>query len=154
MELEEQIMNLPDIPDTKIEVIEKADTEIVLDRTKEVINLKNLLDDYNEARTITLNSISRTKEILDCLSLEISSMDEIDSEKVTAYSSLLNANNQTLKNLINMYKEISSVLVDIKNISKDGENKNNNVKVISSGEIIKRLKERTQNGQNEQQEQQ
>lgn len=152
MELEEQIMNLPDIPDTKIEVIEKADTEIVLDRTKEVINLKNLLDDYNEARTITLNSISRTKEILDCLSLEISSMDEIDSEKVTAYSSLLNANNQTLKNLINMYKEISSVLVDIKNISKDGENKNNNVKVISSGEIIKRLKERTQNGQNEQQE--
>ena len=127
MELEEQIMNLPDIPDTKIEVVEKADTEIVLDRTKEVINLKNLLDDYNEARTITLNSISRTKEILDCLSLEISSMDEIDSEKVTAYSSLLNANNQTLKNLINMYKEISSVLVDIKNISKDGENKNNNV---------------------------
>lgn len=154
MELEEQIMNLPDIQDTKIEVVEKADTEIVLDRTKEVINLKNLLDDYNEARTITLNSISRTKEILDCLSLEISSMDEIDSEKVTAYSSLLNANNQTLKNLINMYKEISSVLVDIKNISKDGENKNNNVKVISSGEIIKRLKERTQNGQNEQQEQQ
>lgn len=152
MELEEQIMNLPDIPDTKIEVIEKAETEIVLDRTKEVINLKNLLDDYNEARTITLNSISRTKEILDCLSLEISSMDEIDSEKVTAYSSLLNANNQTLKNLINMYKEISSVLVDIKNISKDGENKNNNVKVISSGEIIKRLKERTQNGQNGQQE--
>lgn len=148
MELEEQIMNLPDIPDTKIEVIEKADTEIVLDRTKEVINLKNLLDDYNEARTITLNSISRTKEILDCLSLEISSMDEIDSEKVTAYSSLLNANNQTLKNLINMYKEISSVLVDIKNISKDGENKNNNVKIISSGEIIKRLNERTQNGQN------
>lgn len=152
MELEEQIMNLPDILDTKIEVIEKTDTEIVLDRTKEVINLKNLLDDYNEARTITLNSISRTKEILDCLSLEISSMDEIDSEKVTAYSSLLNANNQTLKNLINMYKEISSVLVDIKNISKDGENKNNNVKVISSGEIIKRLKERTQNGQNGQQE--
>lgn len=152
MELEEQIMNLPDIPDTRIEVIEKTDTEIVLDRTKEVINLKNLLDDYNEARTITLNSISRTKEILDCLSLEISSMDEIDSEKVTAYSSLLNANNQTLKNLINMYKEISSVLVDIKNISKDGENKNNNVKVVSSGEIIKRLKERTQNGQNGQQE--
>ena len=152
MELEEQIMNLPDIPDTKIEVVEKADAEIVLDRTKEVINLKNLLDDYNEARTITLNSISRTKEILDCLSLEISSMDEIDSEKVTAYSSLLNANNQTLKNLINMYKEISSVLVDIKNISKDGENKNNNVKVISSGEIIKRLKERTQNGQNGHQE--
>lgn len=152
MELEEQIMNLPDIPDTKIEVIEKADTEIVLDRTKEVINLKNLLDDYNEARTITLNSISRTKEILDCLSLEISSMDEIDSEKVTAYSSLLNANNQTLKNLINMYKEISSVLVDIKNISKDSENKNNNIKVISSGEIIKRLNERTQNGQNGQQE--
>lgn len=147
MELEEQIMNLPDIPDTKIEVVEKADTEIVLDRTKEVINLKNLLDDYNEARTITLNSISRTKEILDCLSLEISSMDEIDSEKVTAYSSLLNANNQTLKNLINMYKEISSVLVDIKNISKDGENKNNNVKVISSGEIIKRLNERKQNEQ-------
>lgn len=152
MELEEQIMNLPDIPDTKIEVVEKADTEIVLDRTKEVINLKNLLDDYNEARTITLNSISRTKEILDCLSLEISSMDEIDSEKVTAYSSLLNANNQTLKNLINMYKEISSVLVDIKNISKDGENKNNNVKVVSSGEIIKRLNERKQNGQNGQQE--
>ena len=146
MELEEQIMNLPDIPDTKIEVVEKADTEIVLDRTKEVINLKNLLDDYNEARTITLNSISRTKEILDCLSLEISSMDEIDSEKVTAYSSLLNANNQTLKNLINMYKEISSVLVDIKNISKDGENKNNNVKVISSGEIIKRLKKGAKNG--------
>lgn len=150
MELEEQIMNLPDIPDTKIEVIEKAETEIVLDRTKEVINLKNLLDDYNEARTITLNSISRTKEILDCLSLEISSMDEIDSEKVTAYSSLLNANNQTLKNLINMYKEISSVLVDIKNISKDSENKNNNVKVVSSGEIIKRLNERKQNEQQEQ----
>ena len=54
MELEEQIMNLPDIPDTKIEVIEKADTEIVLDRTKEVINLKNLLDDYNGVHTNTI----------------------------------------------------------------------------------------------------
>lgn len=124
------------------DISENVETKISLDNIEGIIDLKVLVQDYQNLRQIVLSNSANSKKLLESLLIEIFANDSVDPEMIASYSQLLNTVNSSMKLLTSSYKEISNILMNIHKlnaIQKPKEIKVENVNILSSKEIIERL---------------
>lgn len=124
------------------DISENVETKISLDNIEGIIDLKVLVQDYQNLRQIVLSNSANSKKLLESLLIEIFANDSVDPEMIASYSQLLNTVNSSMKLLTSSYKEISNILMNIQKLNatqKPKEIKVENVNIISSKEIVERL---------------
>lgn len=124
------------------DISENVETKISLDNIEGIIDLKVLVQDYQNLRQIVLSNSANSKKLLESLLIEIFANDSVDPEMIASYSQLLNTVNSSMKLLTSSYKEISNILMNIHKlnaIQKPKEIKVENVNILSSKEIVERL---------------
>lgn len=131
-----------------VEVLDKTDISnnaetTVPENLSGIIDLKLLVEDYKNLRNLVLANTAISKKVLDSLTLEMFANEVCTPEMVSSYSTLLKTINDSMKLMTNSYKEISDVLLNIHKINtidKPKEVKVKNVNIISSAEVLDRLK--------------
>lgn len=124
------------------DISENVETKISLDNIEGIIDLKVLVQDYQNLRQIVLSNSANSKKLLESLLIEIFANDSVDPEMIASYSQLLNTVNSSMKLLTSSYKEISNILMNIQKLNatqKPKEIKVENVNILSSKEIVERL---------------
>lgn len=124
------------------DISENVETKISLDNIEGIIDLKVLVQDYQNLRQIVLSNSANSKKLLESLLIEIFANDSVDPEMIASYSQLLNTVNSSMKLLTSSYKEISNILMNIQKlnaIQRPKEIKVENVNILSSKEIVERL---------------
>lgn len=124
------------------DISENAETKISIDNIEGIIDLKVLVQDYQNLRQIVLSNSANSKKLLESLLIEIFANDSVDPEMIASYSQLLNTVNSSMKLLTSSYKEISNILMNIQKlnaIQRPKEIKVENVNILSSKEIVERL---------------
>lgn len=131
-----------------VEVLDKTDISnnaetTVPENLSGIIDLKLLVEDYKNLRNLVLANTATSKKVLDSLTIEMFANEVCTPEMVSSYSTLLKTINDSMKLMTNSYKEISDVLLNIHKINtidKPKEVKVKNVNIISSAEVLDRLK--------------
>lgn len=131
-----------------VEVLDKTDVSnnaetTVPENLSGIIDLKLLVEDYKNLRNLVLANTATSKKVLDSLTIEMFANEVCTPEMVSSYSTLLKTINDSMKLMTNSYKEISDVLLNIHKINtidKPKEVKVKNVNIISSAEVLDRLK--------------
>lgn len=124
------------------DISENVETKISLDNIEGIIDLKVLVQDYQNLRQIVLSNSANSKKLLESLLIEIFANDSVDPEMIASYSQLLNTVNSSMKLLTSSYKEISNILMNIQKLNatqRPKEIKVENVNILSSKEIVERL---------------
>lgn len=124
------------------DISENAETKISIDNIEGIIDLKVLVQDYQNLRQIVLSNSANSKKLLESLLIEIFANDSVDPEMIASYSQLLNTVNSSMKLLTSSYKEISNILMNIQKLNatqRPKEIKVENVNILSSKEIVERL---------------
>lgn len=124
------------------DISENVETKISIDNIEGIIDLKVLVQDYQNLRQIVLSNSANSKKLLESLLIEIFANDSIDPEMIASYSQLLNTVNSSMKLLTSSYKEISNILMNIQKLNstqRPKEIKVENVNILSSKEIVERL---------------
>ena len=124
------------------DISENVETKISIDNIEGIIDLKVLVQDYQNLRQIVLSNSANSKKLLESLLIEIFANDSVDPEMIASYSQLLNTVNSSMKLLTSSYKEISNILMNIQKlnaIQRPKEIKVENVNILSSKEIVERL---------------
>lgn len=124
------------------DISENVETKISIDNIEGIIDLKVLVQDYQNLRQIVLSNSANSKKLLESLLIEIFANDSVDPEMIASYSQLLNTVNSSMKLLTSSYKEISNILMNIQKLNasqKPKEIKVENVNILSSKEIVERL---------------
>lgn len=124
------------------EISDKAETTVP-ENLSGIIDLKLLVEDYKNLRNLVLANTATSKKVLDSLTIEMFANEVCTPEMVCSYSTLLKTINDSMKLMTNSYKEISDVLLNIHKINtidKPKEVKVKNVNIISSAEVLDRLK--------------
>lgn len=126
----------------KTEISDKAETTVP-ENLSGIIDLKLLVEDYKNLRNLVLANTATSKKVLDSLTIEMFANEVCTPEMVSSYSTLLKTINDSMKLMTNSYKEISDVLLNIHKINtidKPKDVKVKNVNIISSAEVLDRLK--------------
>lgn len=131
-----------------VEVLDKTDISnnaetTIPENLSGIIDLKLLVEDYKNLRNLVLANTATSKKVLDSLTIEMFANEVCTPEMVSSYSTLLKTINDSMKLMTNSYKEISDVLLNIHKINtidKPKEVKVKNVNIISSAEVLDRLK--------------
>lgn len=131
-----------------VEVLDKTDISnnaetTIPENLSGIIDLKLLVEDYKNLRNLVLANTATSKKVLDSLTIEMFANEVCTPEMVSSYSTLLKTINDSMKLMTNSYKEISDVLLNIHKINtidKHKEVKVKNVNIISSAEVLDRLK--------------
>ena len=124
------------------DISENVETKISIDNIEGIIDLKVLVQDYQNLRQIVLSNSANSKKLLESLLIEIFANDSVDPEMIASYSQLLNTVNSSMKLLTSSYKEISNILMNIQKLNatqRPKEIKVENVNILSSKEIVERL---------------
>lgn len=131
-----------------VEILDETDVSNNVETTvpenlSGIIDLKLLVEDYKNLRNLVLANTATSKKVLDSLTIEMFANEVCTPEMVSSYSTLLKTINDSMKLMTNSYKEISDVLLNIHKINtidKPKEVKVKNVNIISSAEVLDRLK--------------
>ncbi len=128
------------------EIINENTTEIKEKNLNplEVIQLKNVVNDYNKLRQIVLDNVAQLKTISNNLTQEIE-IEGFDPKLVEVYGKLVETSNKSLKILTDSYKSISDILINIAKINslhkpETPEKEENNDEIISTHDILNKLR--------------
>lgn len=126
----------PEIIDVPSVNIEKKDLN-----PQDIIQLEKVVEDYNQLRVVILDNVARLKVMSDNLAQDLE-IEGYDAERVMAYSKLVETSNKSLKILTDSYKGISDIIMNVAKIKTNSPNKekNTDVEIISTSDILKRLK--------------
>lgn len=126
----------PEIIDVPSVNIEKKDLN-----PQDIIQLEKVVEDYNQLRVVILDNVARLKVMSDNLAQDLE-VEGYDAERVMAYSKLVETSNKSLKILTDSYKGISDIIMNVAKIKTNSPNKekNTDVEIISTSDILKRLK--------------
>lgn len=126
----------PEIIDAPSVNIEKKDLN-----PQDIIQLEKVVEDYNQLRVVILDNVARLKVMSDNLAQDLE-IEGYDAERVMAYSKLVETSNKSLKILTDSYKGISDIIMNVAKIKTNSPNKEKNadVEIISTSDILKRLK--------------
>ena len=126
----------PKIIDAPSVNIEKKDLN-----PQDIIQLEKVVEDYNQLRVVILDNVARLKVMSDNLAQDLE-IEGYDAERVMAYSKLVETSNKSLKILTDSYKGISDIIMNVAKIKTNSPNKekNTDVEIISTSDILKRLK--------------
>lgn len=126
----------PEIIDAPSVNIEKKDLN-----PQDIIQLEKVVEDYNQLRVVILDNVARLKVMSDNLAQDLE-IEGYDAERVMAYSKLVETSNKSLKILTDSYKGISDIIMNVAKIKTNSPNKekNTDVEIISTSDILKRLK--------------
>lgn len=142
--LNSNISDLAEIAPT--EVIEQRDSN----KNKisiELFNLKLMIDDYKKVRESLLENVDNTQKIVNSITSDIFNEENASADKITAYANLVTAVNSSIKLLTASYKDISSILLNLKKLEQESKKDNNkdikieNINIISTTDLIKQLQD-------------
>ena len=131
---------------TPSEVIEQRDSN----KNKisiELFNLKIMIDDYKKVRESLLENVDNTQKIVNSITSDIFNEENASADKITAYANLVTAVNSSIKLLTASYKDISSILLNLKKLEQESKKDNNkdikieNINIISTTDLIKQLQD-------------
>jgi hypothetical protein len=131
---------------TPSEVIEQRDSN----KNKisiELFNLKLMIDDYKKVRESLLENVDNTQKIVNSITSDIFNEENTSADKITAYANLVTAVNSSIKLLTASYKDISSILLNLKKLEQESKKDNNkdikieNINIISTTDLIKQLQD-------------
>lgn len=131
---------------TPSEVIEQRDSN----KNKisiELFNLKLMIDDYKKVRESLLENLDNTQKIVNSITSDIFNEENASADKITAYANLVTAVNSSIKLLTASYKDISSILLNLKKLEQESKKDNNkdikieNINIISTTDLIKQLQD-------------
>lgn len=131
---------------TPTEVIEQRDSN----KNKisiELFNLKIMIDDYKKVRESLLENVDNTQKIVNSITSDIFNEENASADKITAYANLVTAVNSSIKLLTASYKDISSILLNLKKLEQESKKDNNkdikieNINIISTTDLIKQLQD-------------
>nr|DAK48073.1 MAG TPA: Terminase DNA packaging enzyme small [Caudoviricetes sp.] len=131
---------------TPSEVIEQRDSN----KNKisiELFNLKLMIDDYKKVRESLLENVDNTQKIVNSITSDIFNEENASADKITAYANLVTAVNSSIKLLTASYKDISSILLNLKKLEQESKKDNNkdikieNINIISTTDLIKQLQD-------------
>ena len=109
---------------TPSEVIEQRDSN----KNKisiELFNLKLMIDDYKKVRESLLENVDNTQKIVNSITSDIFNEENASADKITAYANLVTAVNSSIKLLTASYKDISSILLNLKKLEQESKKDNN-----------------------------
>jgi hypothetical protein len=139
--------NISDLAEiTPTEVIEQRDSN----KNKisiELFNLKLMIDDYKKVRESLLENVDNTQKIVNSITSDIFNEENASADKITAYANLVTAVNSSIKLLTASYKDISSILLNLKKLEQESKKDNNkdikieNINIISTTDLIKQLQD-------------
>lgn len=142
--LKSDILDITEI--TPSEVIEQRDSN----KNKisiELFNLKLMIDDYKKVRESLLENVDNTQKIVNSITSDIFNEENASADKITAYANLVTAVNSSIKLLTASYKDISSILLNLKKLEQESKKDNNkdikieNINIISTTDLIKQLQD-------------
>ena len=123
LEVEAMVDEMTEVVDSKTEIVHSTGIDVV---TK-----NHLREDFHLFRKILIDSIQEARDILRVFALEIKTEGvEVKPGILTGYSEIMNAVNQNAKLLINIYKDIVKIEVDMhkaNSILPEEEDKKGNV---------------------------
>jgi hypothetical protein len=134
------------------EFVETKTQEVVLHKEEyhpvDVMTLEIMADDFKHSREVLKETIDNGRRVLSVATLNLLDADEESTASMTmAFAELTSAVHNGIKTQSTLYKDFSTVLLNIKKLNKDTELKNvtNNVtintnEVISTTELIAKLK--------------
>lgn len=140
-----------DISDiTEITPTEIIETNTNTNKNKisiELFNLKLMIDDYKKVRESLLENVDNTQKIVNSITSDIFNEENASADKITAYANLVTAVNSSIKLLTASYKDISSILLNLKKLEQESKKDNNkdikieNINIISTTDLIKQLQD-------------
>lgn len=113
----------------------------------ELFNLKLMIDDYKKVRESLLENVDNTQKIVNSITSDIFNEENASADKITAYANLVTAVNSSIKLLTASYKDISSILLNLKKLEQESKKDNNkdikieNINIISTTDLIKQLQD-------------
>lgn len=113
----------------------------------ELFNLKLMIDDYKKVRESLLENVDNTQKIVNSITSDIFNEENTSADKITAYANLVTAVNSSIKLLTASYKDISSILLNLKKLEQESKKDNNkdikieNINIISTTDLIKQLQD-------------
>jgi hypothetical protein len=113
----------------------------------ELFNLKLMIDDYKKVRESLLENVDNTQKIVNSITSDIFNEENASADKITAYANLITAVNSSIKILTASYKDISSILLNLKKLEQESKKDNNkdikieNINIISTTDLIKQLQD-------------
>lgn len=113
----------------------------------ELFNLKLMIDDYKKVRESLLENVDNTQKIVNSITSDIFNEESASADKITAYANLVTAVNSSIKLLTASYKDISSILLNLKKLEQESKKDNNkdikieNINIISTTDLIKQLQD-------------
>lgn len=113
----------------------------------ELFNLKLMIDDYKKVRESLLENVDNTQKIVNSITSDIFNEENVSADKITAYANLVTAVNSSIKLLTASYKDISSILLNLKKLEQESKKDNNkdikieNINIISTTDLIKQLQD-------------
>lgn len=140
--------NISDLAEiTPTEIIE-TNTNINKNKISiELFNLKLMIDDYKKVRESLLENVDNTQKIVNSITSDIFNEENASADKITAYANLVTAVNSSIKLLTASYKDISSILLNLKKLEQESKKDNNkdikieNINIISTTDLIKQLQD-------------
>lgn len=135
------------------DIAEYAPTEIIEPNSNkskisiELFNLKLMIDDYKKVRESLLENVDNTQKIVNSITSDIFNEENASADKITAYANLVTAVNSSIKLLTASYKDISSILLNLKKLEQESKKDNNkdikieNINIISTTDLIKQLQD-------------
>lgn len=137
------------------DITEITPTEVIESNTNtnknkisiELFNLKLMIDDYKKVRESLLENVDNTQKIVNSITSDIFNEENASADKITAYANLVTAVNSSIKLLTASYKDISSILLNLKKLEQESKKDNNkdikieNINIISTTDLIKQLQD-------------
>lgn len=131
--------------DDKNFAIEPAHNEVIIKKENidlsSVIELNNVIDDYNILRTNILDNLNMMNNVIEGLKSTIEYGD-YSAETLSTFNSLISTSNQSMKILTESYKNIANILLNIYKINQlepKKEKEDNASKIVNTADLIKRL---------------
>lgn len=140
--------NISDLAEiTPTEIIESNTNTNKNKISIELFNLKLMIDDYKKVRESLLENVDNTQKIVNSITSDIFNEENASADKITAYANLVTAVNSSIKLLTASYKDISSILLNLKKLEQESKKDNNkdikieNINIISTTDLIKQLQD-------------
>lgn len=111
---------------------------------QDIMNLSVIVEDYTHLRNVVLENVSKLRTMINNISSDME-LEGYDHKMVDSISKIISESNKSLKILTESYKSISDVLINIAKINSLNATKEENFEkdeeIISTAEVLKRLKE-------------
>jgi hypothetical protein len=137
----EEIDNMGDdlieLAQEKIQAVEISTNNIPI---TEIINLKNMVDDFKFVRETLKNNTKNGRRVLDSITFDLLDFEKNSKDNhaslIMSFAELNKAVADNMKLYVNSYKEISNILLNLHKIRSGKDPLKNNEKTINPKELI------------------